>query len=105
MARGTSDRAVTRLAIARTTSGSLTKLVNEHDYVKKRRRQPARVGVSGRAPRMAAQRCLGLVRVGVSDLAELIQDLAQQSEVAGAKVCRALREDLGRCRDGHLGGS
>ena len=46
---------------------------------------------------------LGFVRVGVGDLAELIQDLVQQREVAGAQEGRPLRQDLGRCRHRHLG--
>src|SRR3981081_1421626 len=44
----------------------------------------------------------GLARVGWGDLAELIQDLLQQREVAGAQVFLPLREDLVTCRLGHL---
>src|ERR1700691_4007522 len=44
----------------------------------------------------------GLPRVGVGDLAELIQDLLQQREVAGAQVGLPLREDLVERRRGHL---
>src|SRR5258708_40179216 len=44
----------------------------------------------------------GLPRVGVGDLAELIQDLVQQREVAGAQVGLPLREDLVACRLGYL---
>src|SRR5277367_2350195 len=44
----------------------------------------------------------GLPRVGVGDLAELVQDLLQQREVAGAQVGLPLREDLVESRRGHL---
>src|SRR3977135_3962015 len=44
----------------------------------------------------------GLPRVGVGDLAELIQDLLQQREVAGAQLFLPLREDLVACRLGYL---
>src|ERR1700689_5817604 len=44
----------------------------------------------------------GLPRVGVGDLAELVQDLVQQREVAGAQVGLPLREDLVECRRGYL---
>jgi len=42
----------------------------------------------------------GLPRVGVGDLAELIQDLVQQCEVAGAQVDLPLRKDLVECGRG-----
>src|ERR1700722_17354104 len=44
----------------------------------------------------------GLPLVGVGDLAELVQDLLQQREVAGAQVGLPLREDVVACRHGYL---
>src|SRR5487761_1804776 len=43
----------------------------------------------------------GLPRVGVGDLAELIQDLVQQREVAGTQVGLPLKEDLVERRRGY----
>src|SRR5487761_849900 len=44
----------------------------------------------------------GLPRAGGGDLAELVQDLVQQREVAGAQVGLPLREGLVACRRGYL---
>src|SRR5579875_4110119 len=43
-----------------------------------------------------------LPRIGIGDLAQLIQDLTQKREVAGAQVGLPLREDLVKCPSGHL---
>src|ERR1700722_11770533 len=56
--------------------------------------QGSRTGYSAR---------LSYLRVGIGDLAKLIQDLVQEGEVAGAQIVPPFREDLAGCRRGHLG--
>lgn len=77
------------------------KIVSSFDYVNSENRprwhQPAPAVWDGRESGAGGAVCPVLLCVGVGDLAELIQDLVEQCEVAGAQVGFPLREDLVEC--------